>query len=260
MIQRLYAGFKPVTVIVVLPILLMGGCASVASQARPTIPPTQPYLTALALPVRISRTTDQETSLQKDETVSIQVNDRIKVPEKGHGLLRFSDLLVIDILRDSEFAVSEIKPEPGNAVFVILTQVKGHSRLALNASANVRVKLETNFATITTQRPGTEFVICHDPTAITCLTVFKGEVEVVGKDKGYTVRTLKEGEATYILKGQPPVPPICADVNAARAWLDKKLGVEPILALGEVVASWKQIPCSTTAQMSSTSVPHLKVW
>ena len=93
-------------------------------------------------------------------------------------------------------------------------------------------------------------MVCHDPTALTCLVVVKGQVEVVAQGK--VVRP-KAGEGTYILKDKPPFPPICAHLDEVNAWLDKKLGTGEVQALGELVAGWKQESCAAAAAASSAS-------
>ena len=138
--------------------------------------------------------------------------------------------------------MSEIRREPGDCGSLRkLRQINGHSHVALNERANVRVRLETDFATITTLEPGTEYLVCHDPTLLTCLVVQRGEVEVIGQAK---VVRVKAGEGTYVLKDRPPFSPICADLAEVDGWLDEKLGSGSIKALGELVAGWKQESCA----------------
>jgi len=236
--------------ILIIPLCILIGCAPTTPSSQPTVPPTQATLTALEIPVRVSGANNTETDLKKDETVGIQVNDAIVAPESGHGVVRFGDRLAVDILSSTDFSVSDVKLEPGNALFAKLKQVAGHTRVSLRDNANARVRLETDFASITTLRPGTEYLVCHDPTLLTCLVVLKGEVEVVGQGKVVTVRG---GEGTYVLKDKPPFPPICARIEDVNAWLDKKLGKGDVPALGELVAGWPQESCA--AATAKASVP-----
>lgn len=254
--HRFMIRFERVSVLVVLLSILIG-CTAPSSSLQPTVSPIQATLTALATPVQVSSATNPATALQKDDTVSIQPNEGIEVPESGHGVLRLGDRVAVDILRGTEFSLSNVKPEPGDSIFVTLKQSFGHTRVALNENANARVRLETGFATITTLRAGTEFLVCHDPTLLTCLVVLTGEVEVVGQGK---VVTIKGGEGTYVLKDKPPFSPICAHVDEVSAWFDKKLGTEDIQPLGELVAGWKQESCAdatpTSPGAESTTQPR----
>ncbi len=236
--------------ILVIPVFILIGCATPAPPSQPAVSPTQATLTALEIPVRVSGANNTETDLKKDETVGIQVNDLIVAPDSGRGLLQFGDRLAVDILRSANFSLSDVKLEPGDALFAKLKQVAGHTRVSLRDNANARVRLETDFASITTLRPGTEYLVCHDPTLLTCLVVLKGEVEVVGQGKVVTVRG---GEGTYVLKDKPPFPPICARIEDVNAWLDKKLGKGDVPALGELVAGWPQESCAAATAKASIS-------
>jgi formylglycine-generating enzyme required for sulfatase activity len=254
--QCFLAYVKRISLLMIAQVILIG-CAATSS-AQPTVLPIQANLTAVATPVQLSRAANPAAALQQDETVSIQPNDAIAVPESGHGVIRLGDRVVVDVLRGTEFSLADVKPEPGDSLFVKLQQVAGHTRVALSENANARVRLETGFASVTTLRAGTEFLICHDPAELTCLVVLTGEVEVVGQGKLVTVRG---GEGTYILKDKPPFPPICARMDEVNAWLDKKLGTGDIQPLGELVAGWKQESCAAATQTSpgadSTTQPQV---
>ncbi len=226
---------------------LLVGCGTTAS--LPPTPAVQASLTAAVTPVQLSGAGSQTTDLHQDQTVPLLVNDGVMVPESGHGVVRFGDRLTVDVLRSSQFSVTGIQQQSDNSLFVTLKQVKGHSRVSLSENANARVRLETDFATLTTLKAGTEFMVCHDPTVLTCMVVLKGEVEVAAQNK---VVTVKGGEGTYILKGKPPFDPICAHLDQVDTWFDEKLGTAQVEALGELVAGWKQAGCATTAEAAQT--------
>ena len=160
--QRYLNCFKRIFIFIV-PLSILIGCTATSSTLQPTVSPIQASLTALAIPVQLSSATNPATALQKGETVSIQPNDGIEVPESGHGVLRFGDRVVVDILRSTKFSLSDVKPEAGDSIFVTLKQSEGHTRVALSDNANARVRLETDFASITALRAGTEFLTCLVP-------------------------------------------------------------------------------------------------
>jgi formylglycine-generating enzyme required for sulfatase activity len=247
--QSIFRRFKR-AVMLIIPLSILIGCTVSVPSSQPTVSPTQATLTALEIPVSIAAGDSAEASLKRDETVGIQVNDKIVVPEAGHAVVRVGDRMIVDILRSAEFSLADVVLEPGDTVFVKMRQVKGHSRVSLSERFNARVRMETDFASITTLRPGTEFLICHDPTQLTCIVATKGEIEVMGQGK---VVTLKAGEGTYVLKGKPPFPPICADVDSTNAWLDQKLGTGKVQALGELVAGWKQESCAAATAASTAA-------
>jgi formylglycine-generating enzyme required for sulfatase activity len=254
--RRFLNCFKRIS-IYIIPLSILIGCTATSSTLQPTVSPIQASLTALAIPVQLSSATNPATALQKGEAVSIQPNDKITVPESGHGVLRLGDRVVVDILRSTEFSLSDVIPGPGDSISVTLKQTEGHTRVALSENANAQVRLETDFASITSLGAGTEFLTCHVSTLLTCLVVLKGEVEVVGQGKAVTLRA---GEGTYVLKGKPPLPPICAHVDEVNTWFGKKLGTGEVQSLGELVAGWKQEACTAATQATgaeSTTQPQI---
>jgi formylglycine-generating enzyme required for sulfatase activity len=251
MMRRFIPCVNRLAISVFLGAILAGCSANMAAPAppNPAIPAIQASLTAAATPVTMSKANSPETALQKDQTVAMGVNDGVVVPESGHGVMRFGDRLTVDILRSAELKLTDVKVEPGDSLFVILKQVKGHSRVSLSDNANARVRLETDIATLTTLKAGTEFMVCQAPDKLTCMVVIKGEVEVAGQNK---VVTVKGGEGTYILKDKPPFPPICAHLDQLNTWFDKKLGSGNVQALSELVSSWKQESCAALAAEALT--------
>jgi formylglycine-generating enzyme required for sulfatase activity len=240
MMRRLIPGVDRLVASVLL-VVILAGCG-----VTPAAPATgmQASLTAVVTPVNKSSPDNQQSELQKDQTVPVAVNDGVVVPESGHGVMRFGDRVTVDILRSAELKVTDVKVESGDALFVILTQVKGHSRFSLSDNANARLRVETDIATLTTLKAGTEFVVCQAPAKLTCIVALKGEVEVASADK---VVTLKGGEGTYVLKDKPPFPPICAHLDQINAWYDQKLGNGKVQSLSELVSSWKQESCAAQA-------------
>jgi len=198
----------------------------------------------------VSKPNVDANSLQQDETVVVEVNDGIEVPQAGHGLVQVGYRLKVDVFRGSNFKLTDVRLEPGDAIFARLQQVAGHTRVALNENTNARVRLETDFASITTLEPGTEFIVCHDPTALTCIVTVKGEIEVVGQDKVVVTRA---GEGTFVLKDRPPFPAICARLDEVDVWLNEMLGSGEVKALGELVKSWPQESCAALAAASAVT-------
>ena len=143
--QSFYYRFKRL-VMLIIPLSILIGCTVTVPPSQPTVSPTQATLTALEVPVQVSRVNSgAETPLNKDETVIIQVNDDIVVPESGHGVVQVGNRVTVDVLRGADLRLTDVKLEPGDAVFAKLRQVKGHSRVALNENANTRVRLEIRF-------------------------------------------------------------------------------------------------------------------
>ncbi|MGE5603691.1 MAG: SUMF1/EgtB/PvdO family nonheme iron enzyme [Nitrososphaerales archaeon] len=234
--------------------LIALGCSPPAA-TPPTVSPTRANLTAEAAPVQVARTDSSESTLTQNETVTIGIDDRILVPEAGHARLDVGTGVEAHMYRGSEFSLAEARSEPGDALFAKLEQTTGCGKVRLLGAAQARVRLETAFGSITTLEPGTQFVVCHDLDVLTCLVVLNGEVEVFAEGK---VVRVEAGEATFILKGKPPSPAICAQVDQVGAWMGAMEGTGKVRDLGDLVASWPQESCAvattSAAQGPATAV------
>ncbi len=226
-----------------LPFVLLGCSPSSQPEANPT--PTEPILTVVESTVQVASPNNTSASFQKDQSVPIHINDTMTADKQGRGLVNLEDHVLVDLFRESEFRVVQVTPEAGGSLFVGLEQLKGHIRVQTSQDANTRLRLVTSIGTVTTLRPGTDFVICHNPVALTCVVVLSGEVEVVGQGK---VVDVKGGEATYVLKDKEPFPPICSHSDEVSAWIDQKIGTGEVGPISKLVASWDPVPCSTATQ------------
>jgi formylglycine-generating enzyme required for sulfatase activity len=228
--------------------LLIGvGCAPVpaapSAASQPMASPSYASLTALKTVVKLLRDNTPTWELQEDESVGIQGDDRIAVEKEGRGRLTFYDDIVVEVFRDSEVRLSEARLEPGGSVFVRLKQSFGHTHAELKSTRDERLKIETDYGTITAFGKDAEVLVCH-AEALTCMTMVRGEAEVEAQGQ---VVAVKGGEATYILPGQPPKPAICANMEQVRQWMDEKRGTEEVEPLGALVSGWPQQPCSVAS-------------
>jgi formylglycine-generating enzyme required for sulfatase activity len=220
---------------------LLAGCA-VPLPPQPGAGLAEPVLTAIENPVQVSRPDADVTVVQKDENFTIKVNDVMTADEPGRGIFSFDNRVAVDLFRGSEFRLTGINTDAGDTISVGLEQIKGHIRVAVSDNARARVRLVTSIATITTLRDGTDFVICHNPVKLSCIVALKGEVEVVGQGK---VVILKGGEATFILKDQPPFPAICAHPEEVDVWINDKTGPSAdVPPISQLVSSWKEESCA----------------
>jgi ferric-dicitrate binding protein FerR (iron transport regulator) len=181
-----------------------------------------------------------ETEVQQDQSINLHVNDRIELGDQSAGLLRFPNILEAELLRNAIVLLKDVTQESGGSTDVALHLNQGHMFIRLNDANASQLTVETSDATITTLEKGTEFDICKSEE-LTCVMVMKGVVETVGQGKK---ETLHEGEASYILKGQPPSPPICAPVQIFTDWQENFRKAADTRALGQVVAQLPQQACS----------------
>jgi formylglycine-generating enzyme len=224
----------------VIPLLFLSGCFLPVAQ-QPEAASDQPSVTTMADPLKIIKPDKSQAELKKGDSASVALNDVISAENNGRGLLHFGDKILIDVYRGSQTTILDVKTQPSDTLFVKVEQVNGHVRVRVSENSNAQVRMVTTIATITTLKPGSDFVLCQNPVALTCIVALKGKIEVVGQGK---VVNLNGGEGTYILKGKPPFDPICADLNAVNEWIDNKLGDGDIVPLSKLVGGWNPQPCS----------------
>ena len=239
----------------ILPVLIATGCGPPgrveATTSEPTVSPNQVDLTGVETIVERLRG-DDSVQVQREETVGVQVNDRIAVNESGLGLLNFhQDRLLVEIFRGSEVHLSEARLDPEGFIFVRMNQAFGTTRAELKDLADARVELTTEHAKVTALGGDTEILVCHAP-AVTCMATLEGtaQVEALGE-----VVTVNAGEATYIFPGEPPRPALCSNQEELNQWIERKRTTGELPPLGRVVANWPQEPCQT--QASATTAPPL---
>lgn len=239
-------------IVMLLSLVITSGCIETNTSQPASQPIETQYqgdLTAVDSSVTVFRGENPATEVKRGETENIQVDDRIEVDQDGRGILNLSNLLKVELFRNTKVRIADLHLESGGSIFVSLNQIQGHTGVSLSDQSLVRLTLETDYATIKTLEDGTEFIVCHAPGNLTCLDVEKGAVEVTGQGKK---QTIKAGEATYILKDQPPKPAICAPVEIFIAWEDQMRKSADTPAVGDVVAELPQQPCS--APTSETAV------
>lgn len=213
-------------------VLFMAACA-------PPPPLDHGVLTALQQTVDRWRQ-EQAYSLKERESVDLLADDGILVDTNGRALVQFQDDLDVELFRGTHIEIGEIRQRPGDYPLVWLVQIGGHSRTELRAQAAERFMLSTSYATFRPTQPDTEIVVCHAEGVLTCTVVIRGAMEVVAQGK---VVSVVAGEGTYILPGQPPKPPICANLEYVRTWLDELRSRSDVGDLGTIVAAWPQQSC-----------------
>src|SRR4030095_13261072 len=108
-----------------------------------------------------------------------------------------------------------------------------------NDLTDSRVTVQTLFASIKTLTAGAEFDVCQNEE-LTCVLVTKGVVEITAKGRK---NIGKAGEAGFVLKNEPPSPPICAPIPAFIAWEDQFRLFADTSTLDSELFLLKQNPC-----------------
>jgi hypothetical protein len=235
-------------------VVLMAGAACVPA-GEPDVTPDPANTSSQTVEVIVMPTTDplltgelttQEITVEriranltldvaKGMVADIRENDQIVVKEKGWGLLRFLDHLLIELHYDTKLDIDDVSLDPAaGSIFLRLKQVIGSSRVELAEQARARVQLDTDHATITTVDSAdraTVFAVCH-AEPVTCLLTIEGTVTVAAQGVEVVVPA---GQGTYIFAGQPPEPPVCVDMYEFLGWLDDQRQAQADEALVHLV-------------------------
>ena len=198
-------------------------------------------LTVKESTVKVFKGGNSETDVKQNETVDVQVNDRIELDPGSRSILDFPDVLNVELFRNAILLLTDAKQESGGSTDVTLNLNQGHMFARLNDTSISQLTVKTVYATITTLEHGTEFDVCHNDK-LTCVWVKKGSVDVVAKDKKETV---KAGETSYILMDKPPSSAICAPVDIFVDWEENYRKSADTPALGKMVSELPQEPCTT---------------
>ena len=181
------------------------------------------------------------TELLQDQAINVQVDDHIELGQEGHSILKFPDVLDVELFRNTNIFLTGLKQDSDGSTAVTLSLNQGHLFVRPKDKSFAQVVVETTYATITTLEDGAEFDVCHNE-ALTCVLVTKGTVEVLAHGRK---EILKAGEASYVLKDQSPVSAICAPVEMFVDWEKNYRLSADTPTLSTMLSELPQEPCDT---------------
>jgi hypothetical protein len=250
--------YHKLAVLVLIPILILTGCTAATStpqaadeqsQAEVTVrestaaPPAndqfQVALNAVESGAWVLGNANTITEVLQDQTLNVQVGDRIDLDDHSRSILNFPDFLEVELFRNAKILLTDVKQETGGSSDVTLNLIQGHIFVRPKTVSGVRV--ETSYSTITTLEDGTQFDVCQNEI-LTCVLVKRGSAEVMAQGEKQIV---KAGEANYILKDQPPASAICAPVNIFGDWEDNYRLAADTPTLSKMISELPQEPCVT---------------
>jgi len=188
-------------------------------------------------------------ALPSPEQTFLEVGQGVDVDTTGHAILRFADLLTVEMLRDTELRVQEVAIDEQSAVVTVLQ----NGGLLINdfspqEEIERRFTVQTEFAVITAT--GTRFVVDHEANSplewVVGLDAEEGDLMVTADGVTKPVPT---GTARWIAPTGEPSPGISAAMEDLQSWLDKIRGGLPVkaLTLGEIVFLPADIVADTAA-------------
>ncbi|MBU0492929.1 MAG: DNRLRE domain-containing protein [Chloroflexi bacterium] len=147
------------------------------------------------------------------EYVNVGAGDNINVDAGGVALLRFPDLLSVEIYRDSDLTVRQV-PVQDQSPLVILYLELGSIFASSQTDATARLRVETGSATV--ESLGTEFLVAVNwLTNATIVIVREGQVQVTGAGKSVTVNV---NQTTQVKPGQAPLAPENVKPGTMEQW------------------------------------------
>ncbi|HSF80335.1 MAG TPA: SUMF1/EgtB/PvdO family nonheme iron enzyme [Anaerolineales bacterium] len=245
-----FRSYKKLFVVMFFALFIVGGCTSTSSpQSTEALPTSVPQIMGIIKPfagnVKVIDPENQEKVVQIGESIEIKQGDRITQDDEGQSTLNFGNLLEIELLKNTELTLNEIKTELGDSISVVVYHEHGHIRLRQSPQASVKLIVINNDMEIKTREKGTEFIVCYAPGILTCGDVMTGEISMIS---GGVEQIIPAGHFSYANVGQPPDPPLCSRPEELLTWLDKMRTNQKVGDLGQLVQSWPEALCGAPTE------------
>lgn len=195
--------------------LLLAACDG-GSQAN-----SQGFAEADARRVNVfSRIDGEEKPLAPGQPTQLHVGDSLRVDEGGYAILRFSDLVTVEILRQGDLEIRELAPDEQSPL-VAFRQSAGTFANELQPGGNGatrRLEIQSDFATITAT--GTRFLIVRElNTPLEWLWATAAAADDLTVTAGGVTRTATTGTAYWMAPIGPPSQPISIEPERVNGWL-----------------------------------------
>lgn len=173
------------------------------------------------------------------------VGEGVDVDARGRAILRFADLLTVEVLRDGGLVLQELSADEQSAIITVL-QNGGALINDFNPREEIarRFTIQTEFAIITAT--GTRFMVVREANTplewVIGLDVTEGDLQVSARGETKPVST---GIARWVAPIGPPSAGIPADMRGVQDWIEGVRAGEPRREIGEVVWDPADILAST---------------
>ena len=164
--------------------------------------------------------------------------DSVDVDENGRAILRFKDLLSVEILRDGELIVQQLPPDEQSALITVL-QTGGTFLNDFDAqnAINKRLTITTDFATI--EATGTEFMVVSEAHGeLEWILGLESNPDDLKVESDGVTKGVDSGQARWIAAVDQPSPGIGYDRQAVTDWLENVQAGQQEMEIGEVL--WPQ--------------------
>ena len=222
-------------------VILLAACGP-----TPTPGPTPPSSSGGEIKVEAESSRDQvsirkegeEKSLPAPRQAYLGTGDGVTVDEAGRAVLRFADLLAVELMRHGDITLTDISLEefgPGIAV----AQASGAAFYDFNPQAEIdqRLEVETQWAIV--EATGTKFLVVYETETPLMWVV---GLDAAGDDltaaAGGATAPVPSGMARWIAPVGEPSQAVPVDGDQLQEWLGRARGGDPVPEIGEVI--WPQ--------------------
>ena len=224
-------------------VILLAACGPTPT---PVPGPTPPSSSGGEIKVEAESSRDQvsvrkegeEKSLPAPRQAYLGTGDGVTVDEAGRAVLRFADLLAVELMRHGGITLKDISLEefgPGIAV----TQASGAAFYDFNPQAEIdqRLEVETQWAIV--EATGTKFLVVYETETPLMWVV---GLDAAGDDltaaTGGATAPVPSGKARWIAPVGEPSQAVPVDGDQLQEWLGRARGGDPVPEIGEVI--WPQ--------------------
>jgi hypothetical protein len=165
----------------------------------------------------------------------LNTGDGVDVNAQGRAILRFADLLTVELLRNGGLVLQELSADEQSAIITVL-QNGGTLINDFNPGEEItrRFTIQTEFAVITAT--GTRFMVVREANAplewVIGLDVAEGDLKV---SAGGETKPITTGIARWVAPIGPPSAGIPANMANVQSWIEGVRAGEPRREIGEVV-------------------------
>jgi hypothetical protein len=177
----------------------------------------------------------ERRALLSPEQTLLTTGDGVDVDQQGRAILRFADLLTVQVLRDGELTLQTLATDEQSAVIIVL-QNGGTLLNDFNAEKEIdrRFTVQTEFATITAT--GTRFLVAREAGSPLewVIGLDAGETDLQITADGVT-KPVPSGTARWVAPEGEPSAGVAAIMENVQDWVDKVQIGAPVQEVGEVV-------------------------
>lgn len=241
---------------------LLAACGA-AVRVEPTAAPVEPAPVAVVpepVPVQVNTViteasrdgvftvrSNQRQALLAPEQADLGVGEGVDVDANGRAILRFADLLTVEVLREGQLVLQELSADQESA-FITVLQNAGTLLNDFNPDREIerRFTVMTEFAVITAT--GTRFLVVNESNSplewVVALDAAEEDLQVTAE--GIT-KPVAGGVARWIAPIGEPSAGIAANMSNVDQWVEGLRSGQAQREIGEVLWSPADVLADTSA-------------